>query len=482
MATEHLFFNGIDGASGSYLLPPLDLADVAAAARGEVVDPRHAKELELRRYHDQTETYGVKEGIDPTDLAAAGWGVVFAHDADPAIREALGSLLTLRRGQAAGRYREFAGPHGYRPGESKQAFLARHGAGPGPADPDKAPYYLLIVGDPASIPFAVQYQLDVQYAVGRIHFDTVAEYAAYADSVVAAEGGKVSLPRRAVFFAPRNPDDRSTALSAADLAEPLAGWMTASQPGWTVESFLAGEATKQRLATLLGGGPPPALLFTASHGMGFPMEDPRQLPHQGALLCQEWPGPEAWKTDIPAGFYLSGDDIGADASLHGLVSFFFACYGGGTPRFDDFAHRLGRRPEIAPRAFLAALPKKLLGHPRRGALAVVAHVERAWTSSFSWPGAGRQLPVFESTLQRLMAGHPIGSAMEYFGGRYAELASDLSAQLEDIKFGKEPDNLALSMNWTASNDARSYTIIGDPAVRLAVSKVEPALTGGSARQ
>jgi len=463
-----LALNGLDATTGEPLFPPPTLEEIAARACSERLAAGELEELRRWRSWLQDDHLDTRHGIDPRNLAETGWGVIFPEDRQDELRQALAPLLTWRRSQAASskehRYRELI----HRRGESKAAFLARHGLGPGPADPDRLPYYLLLAADPEEISFTFQYQLDVQYAVGRLSFPTLDEYARYAESVVATEQRPPEPVRRASFFGVVNADDPVTASCLQQLVMPLAEGIARDRKDWQVETVTGPQATKAALAERMGGARTPALLFTASHGLVFNPADPRHLPHQGALVCQEWPGPEArCGRRIPVDHYLSGDDIPDSASPAGLIAFSFACFGAGTPCYDSYPHaREGERRRIANQSFVARLPQRLLGHPRGGALAVVGHVDLAWTCSFEWPQAGTQLQVFESALGRLLDGYPVGAAMECFNQRYAELSSDLSQEVEAVRWGAEPDVLNLSFLWTANNDARAYVVLGDPAVRL----------------
>ncbi len=124
------------------------------------------------------------------------------------------------------------------------------------------------------------------------------------------------------------------------------------------------------------------------------------------------------------------------------------------------------REKIAPYAFPAALPQTMLSH---GALAVLGHVERAWGYSFISPsGKNLEHQAFISAMRTLMNGNPVGLATDAsFNMRYAEMSSDLSADLEELQWDSgHLDDAELVHRWTANNDARNYVVLGDPAARL----------------
>lgn len=443
------YVNGIDATGGDYLLPPVEERDVAAAAQALSPDQVADPQLKGRHHRVSERHYAPKHGVDGRDLGQAGWAVVVSADADPAVLTALRPLLEHRQQQAAAvverRYRVLSGEDGYRVGESKQDFQARFGVGPGPVDPDVLPYHLLLVGTPEEIPFDVQYQLDVQHSVGRLCFDDLDDYRRYAASVLSSETSRApsvhsgrsaeAAQSRLCAFAPRNPGDPATEASETQLATPLVEDLRRSLGAWEISTLFGADATKANLVSVLTGADRPDVLFTASHGVGYPCGHPSQRAGQGALLCQDWPGTGSGPVR-PEHLFAAADVRAADdLDLTGMVAVLFACFGAGTPLQDDFGRARGERKTLAPAPFVSALPQALLGR-EEGALAVLGHVDRAWGCSFVWPGAGSQTEVFRSSLARLADGHPLGEALEYLGDRHAEIATELARALEMIRLGK----------------------------------------------
>ena len=197
-------------------------------------------------------------------------------------------MIELRKAQAtltgnAHYFRQFIGTDGYQDDESTETFQRRHGIlGVTLADPELMPYYLLIVGDPRRIPFRFQYEMDVVYAVGRLHFDAVYDYATYALNVVWSETLAPPATKRAVFFGAEHQSDLATGLSSKHLVRPLAGSIKCRFPVWEVDQILGPEANRAKLLGLVRDDPT-SFLFTATHGMAFATGNSLQLPDQA--LC-----------------------------------------------------------------------------------------------------------------------------------------------------------------------------------------------------
>jgi hypothetical protein len=412
---------------------------------------------------------------DPNNLEQAGWGVIFPADVSADVVTALKPLLEWREQQARALYKEFPG---YANRQSARDWLNRRGVGWSLVDPKKGvPLYLLLVGGPKQIPFEFQYLLDSYWNVGRLDFDTAAEYRAYADAVVAYEkGATVPTTKSSALWVTKNLADRATGLLHNQVGVPLSRGdkdhpRLGQTKGFQLTEFLAEQATRANLEAILRGQLPtgrPSLLFTGSHGMAFDATDAAaQREGQGALLSQAWE-----KGTIPTpDQYLRGGDLPADTSVHGMIHFLFACYGGGCPAMDTYER--GADDKFIPLMadpITARLPQRLLA---KGALAVLAHIDRAWAFSFQTERGLPQVQDFRSVMELLLSGQRIGQATDGFNRRWSVLGSDLQILVEEQQATGAVPATSLANRWVARDDARNYLILGDPAVQL---KVEAMLS------
>jgi hypothetical protein len=478
-------FNGLNGATGALLIPPMGAAELIEwiKAGDEQEDEALKDELHLAR-EAKAPSLGLIEGIEPLNLAQARWGIIYPSGISQKVKTALQPLIDARSGVEL-----HYNPEGKAAGETSQQFRKRFRQSPGKVDPAKLPYYLLIVGSPSQIPFKFQYGLDADHAVGRLYFDEEENYGEYVQSLLAYEALKSNLPRtrRIAIFSPANPGDEASTLSAAELAVPL-GQALDDKPleldgGTSIKyraEYVRGvDATKSALVSLLTrADKKPALLFTASHGIGFPSGDPRQKEEQGALVCQDWPGPAKWpkQQPIPESMLFAGKHLPPAARLDGLVVFSFACYSAGTPHLEDFAYLKQQKPkELSPQPFVSQLSQRLLA---QGAMAFIGHVERAWDYPFLWDGVGRDIATFQSTVEAILKGKPIGHALQHFNDRYLALARELTESEEDgllaqYNIGEPVNPIELVSLWTAHNDARAYVLYGDPFAQVNASLMSP---------
>ena len=412
---------------------------------------------------------------DPMDLTQTGWAVLFASDVDPAVKDALKPLIEWRRSQVNDDklFRVFEGPDGVRPNQTAGSWALAKGVSlAAPVGPNRGvPFYLLIVGPPQRIPFEFQAHFDLQWAVGRLHFDEVADYASYASKVVEYEKGTgPAQSRRAAVWMPRNPGDLATPMLAGAVGANFLGQGVGPPLGqrqrFTVASFIGdGQATKARLTDIFRGGidgGAPSIVFTGSHGAEWSIADPAiQRERQGALVTQEWSRGQPLQRD----HYFSGDDLPADAQVHGLMAFVFACFGGGCPDKDSYSFNAdGSKVALTPVPIVASLPQALLA---RGALAVIAHVDRAFSYGFEDVMGTPQEQLLRTPVELLMKGQRVGMAADPLNLQWSTLAAQLGLALGGNLPGMpQPRSAVVANLFIARDDARNYIVLGDPAVRL----------------
>jgi hypothetical protein len=495
--------NGINPLAGKPLLE-LDL-DEAARMAGLNPDDDERRTLHSEKDAQGVAHFGVVSGIDTQNLAESRWAVVVNALDDSALLKALAPLiarraeqqgismppLTFKDGETCGQWVARCVPKDadwlakppvllYLYGRRVNKWVSDYGSFVGPVDPTMGvPYYLLLAGRPgplhekdkAFIPLSFQYELDIFWAVGRICFTAAdgqhryEDYKKWAERLVAYENmadAAARLDKAAVFFGTDH--DKVTQQSADKLIGALARWgekhKTFTEKGYASKQIIGKDADRSALERLLQGTKPPAFLFTASHGAGFPLSDEADRQRtivldQGGLVTGSWNG----EGPVAREAYVTGADLAEKATVEGMVALLFACYGGGCPQYDEFVFDASKkRPQIAPFAFISQLPQHLL---LNGALGVISHVERAWTYSFDKGSQG-----FQDLIARILEGKRLGDATDPFNVIQAHRASALVELLNTIDSGLVVPPSELTTAWMERNDARNYALLGDPAARL----------------
>jgi hypothetical protein len=447
--------NGLDRRTGRPAWPPAraeDLEPLALAAASSL-PPAPEERDPFRR---------LPYGIEADDLAATGWAVVVPEGQDPEVLRALEPLITHRRGEAGDLYRKVVVGRGEEvDGLFRDLLVSVHDV-----RPSELPYHVLIVASPEEISYGFQQVLSQDRAVGRLHLATAADYRAYAEKIVAAE----ERPRRdrpeIAWFAADN-GDSATERTRHELVEPLAGAIAQRRFGWRRRELFGPQATKEALRHLLGEGTP-HLLFTATHGLAPELGADDEEEVTGALVTSDWPGDGRGAEWGPRCWFAAKDLPAAPRSVAGGVAFLFACYSGGTPEWDHYWFHAGhKRPERqATRPHVSPLAQALLAS-RGGPGAVVAHLDRAWTCSFSWHRGG-EVGAYRDTLLSLMDGQPVGHSLHCLWEVHKTSASKMLEAANRRAAGLPYDRELLVRYWLAANDAGNFVVLGDPAVRLPV--------------
>jgi len=340
----------------------------------------------------------------------------------------------------------------------------------------RRPYYVFIIGGPEEIPFRFQAILDSTSAVGRVHFNTLAELQNYVDKVIRLENSNPVVNREAVFYATDGGITDPTFFSREFMVKPLSNYVE-NVLKFNTKKLMGDEATKQNFVDILENSKP-ALVYTASHGLGAPNEDLQTQKRYNGAICTQ----EMHTTHLPLHdcIYSADDVIPNTNYLEGSLFFEFSCFSYGTPWVSDYDHWLGKSTINSHEDFISALPMELLAHPN-GPIGFIGHVDTAWLHGFADPQnpfiidkwhsrLGPFQHAVNEVLQRSSFGLILNSMNKGFDIGNATITNfyDMCRRTGDMDLLTLEEESFFVENWITRSDAQNYMLFGDPGTYVQV--------------
>jgi hypothetical protein len=435
-----------------------------------------ASEQEPEKKKDKGAQDFWEEGGDPNDLDEQRWGVIAPEGPQgDRLLSLIRPLIEARREQQGGHdVQIYRVPSRLSPAEAVRWRKAHFDTG---ADVSTdLPRYQVLLGDLHELSLAVQQSQGSDGFVGRLCFQAERDYEAYVDKVLRWEKAAVEAEARAKFFTVHD-----------GTAATMIGYQSLIQPGLEllrkrqIDAEELGDrevpSPSEFLETVRR--PDPTVLFSVSHGAGAPRAGwssyDEQRERQGSMSF----GREG---------KLAGADVGDAPFLPGGVWFMLACYGAGTPDVSAYRHWLERLKQVgqfggqaqavlkglpaenqAP--FIARLPQTVLANSS-GPLAVMGHIDLAWTYSFEERDTGKAtsrpakfIEVVRSSLRGDRAGIAFRQLIRFMSQANHELA-ELYDVAEREAEAHVADGARRGHLWMLRQDLAGYILLGDPAVRL----------------
>lgn len=421
------------------------------------------------------------ESGEPNLLARQRWGLVIPEGPEgKRLLEAVAPLQCLRENQQGGAP---ARVYKVRPDmDGPSAIRWKHSEFRDEEVPEsERPRYLLILGDLHQVSLELQQVLSTDAYVGRLAFPSLNDYESYVAKVLRWERAPVNSTKpRLITYTAR---DGSSATETGYQLLTSAGFAASRerlQKGLFPDAELHelvddGSAPGAKLLSC-AAEPGPSVLFSLSHGLetisGGRLSAEEQRALQGALV-------------LPGKQWLTGADVVSRPFLPGGIWFFFACFSVGTPRQSEYAPWLQKLAATSPKLaqtlvgvlsrqggspFISRLPQAALANAN-GPLAVMGHVDLAWTYSFKDRGRGTPSRFF-AVLEALLEGRRAGPALRSLLKHATETSTSLTLLYQEAERARQDkrrspvDAMDLAYRWMLRHDLAGYVLLGDPAVRL----------------